>query len=250
MTKILFTDIDDTMTTDGLIPREAFAALWDAREAGLRVVPVTGRPAGWCDHIARQWPIDGVIGENGAFYFRKVPGGLVRVHCQTEEERSANRARLDAVRDEVLATVSGAAVAADQFCREYDLAIDFCEDVVPLGREAIRKIVAVFEKHGAVAKVSSIHVNGWFGDFDKLTMARRYILEVDGVKFEDAPGDYAFVGDSPNDEPMFGAFPVSFGVANIAPFLPDLASRPAQITKERGGAGFAAVVRQLIAKGI
>ncbi len=246
MIKTLFCDIDDTMTTNGLLPRAAFNALWDAREAGLRIVPVTGRPAGWCDHIARQWPVDGVIGENGAFYFRKVPGGLDRVHCQTPAERSANRTRLDQIRTEVLAAVPGSAVAADQFCRQYDLAIDFCEDVTPLDRAAINQIVAIFEKYGAVAKVSSIHVNGWFGNFDKLTMTRRYIRDIDGVDFDACPGDYAFVGDSPNDEPMFSAFPLSFGVANIAPFLPDLQSRPAHITQASGGAGFAEVVSRLI----
>jgi len=245
--QILFCDIDDTMTTHGLLPRETFSALWDAREAGLRVVPVTGRPAGWCDHIARQWPVDGVIGENGAFYFRKTASGITRIHVQSPAEREVNRRKLETIRREVLAEVPGCAIASDQAYREYDLAVDFCEDVKRLDKSAVNQIVAIFVRHGATAKISSIHVNGWFGDFDKLSMAKRYIRDVDGRDFSDAPLDYAFVGDSPNDEPMFAAFPVSFGVANIAPFLPDLHHKPASITLAEGGAGFAEVVAHLLA---
>lgn len=244
---MLFCDIDDTMTTHGLIPSETFDALWQARAAGLRVVPVTGRPAGWCDHIARMWPVDGVIGENGAFYFRKTPAGIDRVHVFTEAERATNRAKLDRIRKEVLASVPGCAIASDQAYREYDLAVDFCEDVPRLDDSAINRIVSIFNDHGAIAKISSIHVNGWFGTYDKLSMARRYIAEVDRHDFDAAPEDYAFVGDSPNDEPMFEAFPRSYGVANIKTFLPKLQHKPSHITKAEGGAGFAEVVHALLA---
>lgn len=245
--RVLFADIDDTMTTGGFIPRETFEALWSARADGLRVVPVTGRPAGWCDHIARMWPVDGVIGENGAFYFRKTAGGIARCHVQTPAERAANRQRLEAIRREVLAEVPGCGIASDQAYREYDLAVDFCEDVPRLPWDAIERIVAVFARHGAVAKVSSIHVNGWFGAFDKLSMARRYIREVDGRDFAAVPGAYAFVGDSPNDEPMFAAFVHSFGVANVRDFLPRMRHRPAVVVDMEGGAGFAEVVRRIVA---
>ena len=244
--RILFADIDDTMTTDGVIPREAFHALWDAAEAGLRVVPVTGRPAGWCDHIARMWPVDGVIGENGAFYFRKTSDGIVRCHAQSPDERVRNRARLEQIRREVLAEVSGCGIASDQAYRDDDLAVDFCEDVPRLPWEEVERIVAVFERHGATAKVSSIHVNGWFGTFDKLSMTRRYIRDMDAVELEAHPYAYAFVGDSPNDEPMFAAFPTSFGVANIRAFLPHMTHRPATIVEQSGGAGFQEVVRRLL----
>lgn len=245
--RILFCDIDDTMTTKGVIPRETFQALWDARDAGLRVVPITGRPAGWCDHIARMYPVDGVIGENGAFYFRKVKFGVRRIHVQSPEERAKNRKKLNRIQEQILTEVRGAAVASDQAYREYDLAIDYCEDVKRLSKKSVRRIVEIFHSHGAHAKVSSIHVNGWFGDFDKLSMARRYIHDIDGVDLNADCSEYAFVGDSPNDEPMFGAFPVSFGVANIIDFLDDLQSKPACITQQSGGAGFAEVVKMLLA---
>lgn len=244
--RILFCDIDDTMTTDGLLPAETFTALWEARDVGLRVVPVTGRPAGWCDHIARMWPVDGVIGENGAFYFRKAKFGIRRIHSQEPTERAKNRRKLAKIREEILEEVPGSAVASDQAYREYDLAIDYCEDVKRLSKKKVAKIVEIFERNGATAKVSSIHVNGWFGDFDKLTMTKRYIREVDANELERDPCSYSFVGDSPNDEPMFGAFQISFGVANIAPFLDSLKHKPACIMQSSGGAGFAEVVSLIV----
>lgn len=246
MMRILFCDIDDTMTTNGVLPRETSNALWDAKEAGLRVVPITGRPAGWCDHIARQWPVDGVIGENGAFYFRKTKFGIKRVHSLSPSERARSRRKLNKIRDEVLKEVPGCAVASDQAYREYDLAIDFCEDVKRLSKKNVRKIVEIFQRHGATAKVSSIHVNGWYGNFDKLSMAKRYIQEVDASSLEDAPYDYSFVGDSPNDEPMFSAFNVSFGVANISKFIESLKHKPDCIMESEGGAGFAEAVAIII----
>ena len=245
--QILFTDIDDTLTTGGLLRAEAFDALWRAHDAGLRVVAVTGRPAGWCDHIARMWPVAGVIGENGGLYYRLTPQGMTRVYAQDAATRAANRQRLEAVRETILREVPGCAVAADQPFREFDLAIDYCEDVPRLSREDVARIVEIFAAAGAVAKVSSIHVNGWFGDFDKLTMTRRFVLDVDGAKLDDHRDAYAFCGDSPNDEPMFAAFKNSFGVANVQNFLSEMKNPPRWITRQNGGAGFAEVVDAILA---
>ncbi|MEL6188879.1 MAG: HAD-IIB family hydrolase, partial [Myxococcota bacterium] len=200
--EIVFTDIDDTLTRNGQLEREAYAALWDLHEAGLRVVPVTGRPAGWCDHIARMWPVDGVIGENGALALRydRRRRRMESLHAVSPEERAQTRARLSALQDRILREVPGAGVASDQPYRMYDLAIDFCEDVAPLAEVDIERIVQLFEAEGATAKVSSIHVNGWFGSFDKLTMIRRF-AGVLGYPEETLGSRAVYVGDSPNDAP-------------------------------------------------
>ncbi len=245
MPRILFCDIDDTMTTRGLLPRETFDALWNARDAGLRIVPVTGRPAGWCDMIARQWPVDGVIGENGAFYFRKIDSKIVRVYAQTAEERAKNRIRINELRSKIPLLVPGCAIASDQDYREIDLAIDYCESVPRLPPNQVRRIVDLFRQAGATAKVSSIHVNGWFGSFDKCSMTLRYILESTGHPYSIASQNYTFVGDSPNDEPMFKLFPNAYAVANIKPFLPQLRFPPKTILSKEGGAGFAELVNLL-----
>ena len=163
--RIVLADIDDTLTSEGRLPAASYAALEALKRSGLAVAPVTGRPAGWCDMIARFWPVDGVIGENGAMYFAYDAAAkrMRRVYAASTEERSANRAKLDTIRARVLAEVPGAAVSADQPYREADLAIDFCEDVAPLTAAEVDRIKAIFEAEGAVAKISSIHVNGWFG---------------------------------------------------------------------------------------
>ena len=246
--RCLFTDIDDTVSTDGRITAEAYNALWRAHDAGLLVVPVTGRPAGWCDHIARMWPVHGVIGENGGLVFRMEAGGMQRHFVYDDTTRASFRQRLQAVRETILREIPGAGIASDQQYREYDLAIDFCEDVPALPREEVLRIQQIFEQHGATAKISSIHVNGWYGEFDKLSAAREYMQHYLGLDPDADRDTCAFCGDSPNDEPMFGFFrKTSFGVANLQRFLDLLDHAPAFIASKEGGAGFCEIVNALLA---
>ncbi|MEK9722729.1 MAG: HAD-IIB family hydrolase [Rhodospirillaceae bacterium] len=241
-------DIDDTLSTDGRLTAAAYGALERLQAAGRRVVPVTGRPAGWCDHIARFWPVDAVVGENGAFCFRydRDARRMRRVYHAPPDEIAANRVRLMAIGAEVCAAVPGAAIAADQAYRETDLAIDFCEDVPPLDRAAVAEIVRLMEAAGLTAKVSSIHVNGWFGDYDKLGMIRRLFAEAFDVELDAAKDRYVYVGDSPNDQPAFAYFPHAVGVANVGAFAAELTDPPAYVTAAAAGAGFAELVDFLL----
>ncbi|MCH8808908.1 MAG: HAD-IIB family hydrolase [Proteobacteria bacterium] len=245
---ILF-DIDDTLTTEGRLTATAYAATERLHEAGLLVVPITGRPAGWCDHFARMWPVDAVVGENGAFYFRYDPARrkLTKRFMAPQAERTENRRRLEALKREILTAVPGTGVASDQLYREADLAIDYREDVDPLPAEAVARIVELFEAAGATAKVSSIHVNGWFGDYDKLTTTRVMLAECFGVDLDADKEIYVFVGDSPNDASMFAAFPNAVGVANLRDFEAQLPAAPAYITQAPAGAGFAELAEALLA---
>jgi HAD superfamily hydrolase (TIGR01484 family) len=245
---LVFTDIDDTMTHRGRLPAAAYRALEDLYNAGFVVAPITGRPAGWCDMIARFWPVAGVIGENGAMYFAYdgLKRRMRRVYSAGAQTRAANRRRLGEIEKRVLAEVPGAAVSADQAYREADLAIDFCEDVTPLSQTAIAQIKSIFESMGAQAKVSSIHVNGWFGEYDKLSMARRFAAEIADIDIDAQRERILFVGDSPNDAPMFGFFPNACGVADILRFRDDLEAEPAYICAGGGGDGFVEVAERLL----
>lgn len=242
----LLTDIDDTLTDEGLLGPEAYQALWDLHRSGIRVIPITGRPAGWCEMIARQWPVAGVVGENGGFYFRYHQKKMQRYFFFDEKTQAENRSKLQVIEKEILASVPGCALASDQFCRLMDLAIDFCEDVPALPRTEVQKIVAIFHRHGAQAKVSSIHVNGWFGAYDKLSMTLKMLEREFQVSASDAQKRCAFSGDSPNDEPMFAYFPFSFAVENIRHFLPDLKKLPAYVAAARGGHGFAEITQAIL----
>ncbi len=237
-------DIDDTLTLHGQLIPEAFMAMARARAAGLAVIPVTGRPAGWVDHLARMWPVDGVVGENGGLWFFMKDGRLNRRFLQSEPERRQNRANLDRIAALILAEVPGTALASDQPYRELDLAVDFCEDVPALPEAEIDRIVAAFERHGATCKVSSIHVNGWFGSFDKLTGFQRLTAE---LGLPSAADRWLYVGDSANDGPMFAHFPVSVGVANVDAFLHRLPVWPAWRCERPGGYGFADLVDRVLA---
>jgi HAD superfamily hydrolase (TIGR01484 family) len=246
--KFVFTDIDDTLTSEGQLTAEAYQAMERLTQAGLTVVPITGRPAGWCDHIARFWPVDGVVGENGAFWFRydRSARRLVKRFLVDDAARAANRKRLERIGQSILASVPGTALASDQLYREADIAIDFCEDVKPLDEASVDRIVALMEAEGMTAKVSSIHVNGWFGQYDKLGMTRIFMREVYGIDLDAARQRCVFLGDSPNDAPMFGYFPLSIGVANIRAFLSRLSAAPAYVARGSGGEGFAEFARRLL----
>ena len=244
----VLTDIDDTLTRDGRLPALAYGALERLHDAGLIVIPVTGRPAGWCDLIARQWPVDGVVGENGAFWFRydDTSKRMIRRFMRPDSEWQADRKRLEAVAARVLREVPGTALASDQGYRAVDLAIDFCEDVPPLGPDAVAEIVTAFERAGATAKVSSIHVNAWYGAHDKLSTSLHLLAEVFGVDGTSERQRIVYVGDSPNDAPMFGFFPNAVGVANVRDFAGRMRDLPAYVTAGRSAEGFAEVAELLI----
>ncbi len=244
----VFTDIDDTLTHNGRLPASAYQALEDLEAAGIPVAPITGRPAGWCDMIARFWPVAGVVGENGAFYFAydRARTTMRRVFAAPAAQRGRDRDRLDALRRRILAEVPGAAVAADQRYREADLAIDVCEDVPPLGDDDVSRICRLFAEAGATAKLSSIHVNGWFGEHDKLATSRRLAEQVLGLDLDRDRERILYVGDSPNDAPMFGFFPHACGVANVRRFEGRMPAEPRYVAPSPGGRGFVEVAERLL----
>jgi hypothetical protein len=242
----LLFDIDDTLTTAGRLTAGAYGALERMKRAGKRVIAVTGRPAGWCDHIARMWPVDAVVGENGAFYFAFAEGRLEKRFQEDAAARAAKRARLEAIAKTIFAAVPGCAIASDQPYRETDLAIDYCEDVPPLPLEAAERVAALMRKAGLTARVSSIHVNGWFGAYDKLAMTRQLFAERFGQDLDAANREVVFVGDSPNDAPMFGFFEKSVAVANVDRFRAQLAAAPKYVTQRTSGAGFEELVYHLL----
>jgi HAD superfamily hydrolase (TIGR01484 family) len=244
--RALLFDIDDTLTTHGKLTAAAYAALERLHAAGKRTVAVTGRPAGWCDHIARMWPLDAVVGENGAFYFRYANGRLHRHYYDAPDMRERNRGQLAQIAARVVAAVPGCAIAADQPYRETDLAIDYCEDVPPLPLEQAERIAELMREAGLRAKVSSIHVNGWFGDYDKLTMTRRLFSDEFGMDLEREQAAVVYAGDSPNDAPMFEFFDHSVGVANVRRFARVIPTPPKYITRASAGAGFAEVVAHVL----
>lgn len=247
----VFSDIDDTLTCHGKLTEDAFTAMGKLRRAGLRMIPITGRPAGWVDHLARMWPVDAVIGENGAFYFYLDPkqgrdGKLVQRFVQPKDVREANMKKLWGVFENLRKEMPGLEVASDQGYRAIDLAVDFCEDVPRLSESDINRIVDAFTRAGAQAKISSIHVNAWFGAHDKYSCCGLLLNELYGEDITRVHSQYLYFGDSPNDEPLFAKFENTVGVANVREFLPRMKNGPTFITKKDGGHGFAEAVRWVL----
>lgn len=246
--KIILTDIDDTLTTDGRLKSNAYTALENLSNSGFIVIPVTGRCAGWCDHIARMWPVNGVVGENGAFFFSydHQSKKMQQTYCQTPKERKENHLALHEIKKTILKNVSGSALASDQDYRHTDLAIDFAEDVATLSSNKIKEIVTIAENAGAIAKVSSIHVNCWIGSHNKLSTSLTTLEQVFGVSNSNIQNEVLFIGDSPNDSMMFDYFNKSVGVANVMDFIKELDKPPKYITLNHSGEGFVELADSLL----
>ena len=257
----LLTDIDDTLTTDGAITPDALQALADLKAAGLSVVAITGRPVGWSEPFAAQWPVDAIVAENGAVALRRAAEdlneiGLQRLsnkrwqlsksYQQAPAIRQQNYARMQQVLAQIEAEVPSARRATDSAGRETDIAIDHSE-FTHLPQDAIDHAVRLMRAAGMNATVSSIHINGWFGDHNKLEGARWIVRELWGRNLDAEMDRWVYVGDSTNDQLMFQHFEHSVGVANVARFVPQLQHLPRYVTQGERGAGFAELVQAILA---
>lgn len=248
--KGVFTDVDDTLTSGGRLTAQAYGALQSLIDAGLRVVPVTGGPAGWCDHMARAWGVDAVIGEGGAFYFHmnRESGRLDKRFWFDDEEKRSRRQMMKAAREALLSDLPGVRLSSDQGYRELDLAIElFNARGTPLPSDLHAHIMAILNRRGMTTKKSSIHINAYFGDYDKLSMAKLMVKELWDENLDDTAREWLFVGDSANDAGMFEFFPVSVGVANVKHVLDVLPTQPTYVTPSEGGAGFAEIANCVLA---
>ena len=258
-----FTDIDDTLTTDGAITPDALQALADLKAAGLHVIAITGRPVGWSEPFALQWPVDAIVAENGSVALARAAlaiegsmhsrllgswerhGMLLKLYQQDAAMRAANLGRMQHVAARVLREVAGAQMAQDSPGRETDIAVDHSE-FAHLPPALIAQAEATMHSEGMNASVSSIHINGWYGAHNKLEGARWIVRELLGFALDSQIERWVYVGDSTNDQTMFEHFPNSVGVANIRRFESELSHKPRYITRGERGAGFAEVAKAIL----
>jgi HAD superfamily hydrolase (TIGR01484 family) len=242
----IFCDVDDTLTHGGTLVPAAYGAIARAAAAGLRVVAVTGRPAGWAEVFACTWPLAGAIAENGAFAVRRVGRGVERMTWDDAETCSAQGRRLHSLADEIVRNVAGARLADDQWLRRCDLAFDIGETQT-LERTVVDDLCARIRAAGARCITSSVHAHAFFGDHDKARMCVRAAHDWWGVDLDANKERWLFVGDSPNDQPCFAYFPVAAGVANVRRYLDRLAPPPTYVADGEGGHGFAEIVDVVLA---
>lgn len=255
----VFTDIDDTLTTHGSITPDALQALADLKAAGLHVIPITGRPVGWSEPFALSWPVNAVVAENGAVALVKSKNNdkndlspaylldslLSKIYQQDAVTRSNNQARMQEVAQHVLTHIPAAVLSRDSSGRETDLAFDY-KEFENLAPEVVQQIVAMLQSKGMETAVSSIHIHGCFGQFDKWTGAQWIVRELFKRELAAELDQWVFVGDSGNDQAMFQHFKHSVGVANICKFASQLQHLPRYITPSSYGAGFAEVAQAIL----
>jgi HAD superfamily hydrolase (TIGR01484 family) len=242
--RFVLTDMDETLTYQGRLSAETYAALERLQSAGVTVIPVTGAPAGWCDQMARMWPVDGVIGENGGFFFRRGGDGhgLERRFWHKAEDRVTVWDRLKLIGTRVREAVPSASFAEDQGFRQTSLAFTRSQDSVE--QQAIRDTLRA---HGADTTVNNLWVLGWLGGYDKLSMARRVLRDHYDLDIDVDREAVLYSGDSTNDAPMFSFFEHTVGVSTVVDYLDQLPVPPRWVTRGPGGAGFVEAADAVIA---
>lgn len=232
--QFVLTDMDETLTYQGQLHASTYLALERLRNHGICVIPVTAAPAGWCDQMARMWPVDGVIAENGGLFLRRSTGGhgVERHYWHSPDDLAQARARLLTISRMVKQKVPQAELADDQDFRLTSLA--YRRTVADVDHRILDALVSA----GAEATINNLWVLGWAGDYNKLSMALRVLHERYRVDADAAKQLVAYSGDSINDAPMFGYFRHTAGVCTVVDSLPQLPVPPRWITQGPGGAGF------------
>ena len=243
----VFTDIDDTLTTEGVITPDALQALQKLKAAGLMVVPITGRPVGWCMPFASIWPVDAMVAENGAvaLVHDAQTKQVNKTYQQDLATRTHNFEQMQHIAQKILQEIPGTVMAQDSAGRETDIAFDHNE-FHHLSPAQIQQVVAMLKQEGMTATVSSIHINAWFGDHNKWHGAQWILKELTGRDLYQELEQWVYVGDSTNDQVMFEHFTHSVGVANIRRFESELKHLPTYIATQERGAGFAEVANCLL----
>jgi HAD superfamily hydrolase (TIGR01484 family) len=242
----VLTDIDDTLTRDGVIEPPARAALQRLRQAGLPALAITGRPMGWSEPFVRDGTLQAIVAENGAVALFRDGDRVCVEYAQDAATRAAHAQRLHEVATRIVAEVPGATLSRDSAGRVTDIAIDHSE-FAHLDEAAIGCVVTIMRSEGMNATVSSIHINGWFGAHTKLTGARWIVQRLLGCELDGELAHWVYVGDSLNDQEMFGHFPLSVGVANLMRFAAELTVWPAYLTRGERGTGFGEVADAVLA---
>ena len=239
-------DVDDTVTTHGTLDPDAYRAMFALKASGFRLIAVTGRPLGFAEIIARTWPVDAAVGENGAGFISRVGTSLRSGYWDPAELRASQQQQLVQLRERVAQEFPEIAVSSDAWARRCDLAFDVGEQAsVPRAR--IDQLLALITAQGAHASVSSIHAHAQLGDHDKARGVQLTARELWGYAPAEVQARFAFVGDSGNDAAAFAFFALTVGVANVRAHLSRLPTPPGFVTQASFGAGFAELAHRLVA---
>ncbi len=242
----VLSDIDGTLTAEGRFASRTLRALEDLRRAGIRTVLVSGGSAGTALHIIRAWPVDAVVTESGAMVYYRDRYGRLAEYIHPDAADAEKTGRIPVLRREIQGEFPEIRTARDQYTRRFDLAFDHHEDPPYLSREEICRVVQAARSRGASVRTSSIHINCWFGEYDKRETTERFFRDVWGIEMADCRDEALYVGDAPNDQAMFEFFPLSVGVADVAGFAEQMETLPAYITEGGGGRGFSEMIELLL----
>lgn len=236
--KIIVSDVDDTITKNGKLHPAALKALWDLKNSGRTIILVTGGSVGWADAYLRQWPVDAVITESGAVMICLSKEGEV-IHVTNP---AINRDAVLKKRAELLKVTSGLKFSSDQPARVFDVAYDK-KKMDPMEVKVLKNTLSIM---GANYAESSIHINAWFGDYDKKKAVKHFFQGPLEMKEDYYLEHSLYLGDSFNDQPLFGYIPTSIGMHTVQDQREKFDILPTYITEGGPGDGFCEVTKALV----
>lgn len=229
----LFFDLDDTFLDTGKVTEAAYAALFRLNETGLRLIALTGRPAAWGELVARMWPVEAAIAENGAVAYARNKGRVTLVDSVDKAERARRQLLLHQLVSTAVERFPDLVPADDVAGRITDFTFDIGEHQ-KAREETIRAAREFAHRAGARTTRSSVHLHYTFDRADKATGALGYLSRTGGDPTRGRQR-FAFIGDSDNDAAGFAAFPHSVGVHNLRG---DFSIPPRYLTDRSSSEGF------------
>jgi hypothetical protein len=233
----LFFDLDDTFLSETRLSEAAYASLFRLNAAGLRLIALTGRPASWADIIARMWPVEAAIAENGALGYERYGDQIVGFDFCNSSQRVIHQRALQRLVARVREDIPELVPADDAVGRISDFTFDIGEHQMA-SEAAIEAAQGMARRAGARTTRSSVHLHLTFDRSDKATGALGY-LRRKGEDVTRARSRFCFIGDSQNDAPCFAAFSHSFAVANLRGRFSILPQFLTEQTAEKGFCEFA-----------
>lgn len=237
--RLVASDMDGTLTQQGKFTPALLQALEDLAKAGLSVLIVTGRSAGWVSGLVSYLPVEGAIAENGGLFY---PAGCeAHVALTPISDLAAHRHELAKTFQQLQTEFPQIRESSDNRFR----ITDWTFDVQGLSPPELQRLGSLCQQLGWGFTYSNVQCHIKPPGQDKATG----LLQVMRDRFpEYTPEQVLTVGDSPNDESLFDwrCFPISVGVANVLDYASQLSHQPAYVTSAAEGKGFCELARYVL----
>ena len=236
--RLIASDVDGTLTHNGKFSTNFISTLLDLQSAGIKVLLVTGRSAGWVSALVNYLPVAGAIAENGGLFLQ--PNGQQDL-LSSIPNISRHRILLENTFHQIKQLFPNLQTSTDNHFR----ITDWTFDVNDLSANDIQAISSQCQQMGWSFTYSNVQCHIKPPHQDKATgldaVLNNHFPELNSQQV-------LTIGDSPNDEAMFNPakFPISVGVANVRHYQDKMLHLPKYMTHASEFAGFQELAQLLL----